>query len=798
MKEELLQEFRLGDLTVDPVRRLVTRPDGASHLSPLAMEVLLHLASRPRAVWNRADLLVEIWGSGGGSQEALNHAVSSLRHALDDHADRPRFIQTVPRRGYRLLVEPTAIGEGPAAAPASIDSNGAAGGNAEFVEALKRGGVVETGLAYLVFGWLLIQVADVTFGQLLVPQWVGTFITVLVIAGFPVALLLAWIIEVGRRRADREQHRASRPALNFLSRTGISIGGALLLSSGGVYVYDKAFGLPGHLDLHEPATALATPTPIEPNSIAVLKFLNIDGSEETDVFSNGLAEDVMARLERVPSLRVSGRGDAFSLPPNSSSAAVRKRLRVRYYLEGSVRLTDSVLRVVIHLINSENGFREFSRTFSRDRAELFEIQDEITNLTVASLRLVLPPDTQVRPGVYGDYPDIDAYLLYRRGMDVLHRPMSGSSVEEALGWFRKALNLDPEFAAAHAGICTAYSQGFRVTNDSSYIEKAEQACAAAINRNPNLAVVHIALGDLFAETGRDGEAETAYQRALDINVNSVPALSGLASVYYRAQRLDEAEGVYRRALGLQPGNWSTHNALGWFLFQNGRYEEAADQFRNIVSIDANNMRGYSNLGSALLASGNFAEAGPAFLKAIEIEPRGDTYRNLGLMYYYLGQPVEAVAAHEKAVELAPNDHLAWANLGDALSFTSRKNTAATAFRNAEQLAERSLSVNSRDAGTLIDLAWIKAMLGKWREARTAIARAREITPGDPYVHFVSALVAVRAGDKESVYEDLRAAVDMGYPLKLLAAEPHLKELRNEPEFLALTQERLASSTSEKK
>src|SRR5690606_10851388 len=143
---------------------------------------------------------------------------------------------------------------------------------------------------------------------------------------------------------------------------------------------------------------------------------------DADVFANGLAEDLMSRLGSVPSLRVSARGDAFSLPANASSEAVRGRLRVRYYLEGSVQLSDRLLRVVIHLIDSENGFRVFSRTFSRDRSGLFEIQDEITRLTVANLRVVLPPDTQARPGIYGDHPDIDAYVLYRHGMDVLHRP----------------------------------------------------------------------------------------------------------------------------------------------------------------------------------------------------------------------------------------------------------------------------------------------------------------------------------------------------------------------------------------
>jgi tetratricopeptide (TPR) repeat protein/TolB-like protein/DNA-binding winged helix-turn-helix (wHTH) protein len=791
VNEDLLQGFRLGDLRVDPVRRIVTGPAGARHLSPRSVEVLLRLASRPRSVWTRADLLAEVWGDGRGSQESLHHAISDLRHVLDDHPDRPRYIQTLPRQGYRLLVEPvTEAAEAPGAPAPRGDKTG-------FADAVKRSGVVETGLAYLITGWLVIQVADATFEQLGVPPRFGTLVTVLVIAGFPLAVLIAWLLDVlGRRSGERRRRR--RPALNVAGRTAMCIGAAMALAGGGVYVYDNSVGLPLiYAHLLEPGPELASPTPIEPNSIAILRFLNIDGSEETEVFTNGLAEDVMSRLASVPSLRVSSRGDAFSLPPNVSSEAVRARLRVRFYLEGSVRLKDRALRVVIHLINSENGFRVLSRTFSRDRAEFFEVQDEITNLTVASLRVVLPPETQAGPDIYGERTDVDAYVLYRHGMDVLHRPMTATSVEEALGWFRRSLEIDPEFAAAHAGICTAHAEGFNVTSDPGYIAAAENACARAIAHNPNLDVVHSALGGLYVGTGRDREAATAFHRALEINVNSVEAMHGLAEINYRAQRLEDAETMYHRALGLQPGNWVTHYKLGWFLYQNGRYDEAAEQFRKIVSIDPGNMQGYSSLGSSLMLSGNLPDALSALSRAIAIEPRNDTYSNLGLLYYYLGEMHKAVAAHRKAIELAPNDHLAWANLGDALSFTPDKAAARAAFGTAERLADGKLSINPTDAGTLIDLAWIKSMLDKPGEAQRDIARARELTPGDPYVHFVSALVEIRAGDATTVYDDLQAAVAMGYPPKLLAAEPHLRHLRGQPEFAALVGERLAGSKPEK-
>jgi tetratricopeptide (TPR) repeat protein len=781
VNKDLFHGFRLGDLKVEPLKGQVSGRNGPRHLSPKAVEVLLRLARSPGEVVARDVLLDEVWGAGQGSPEALGRAISALRYALDDHATNPRFIQTLPKKGYRLLLEP-----GPLQSAAPPAADGDERTHPPFLTELTRRGVVQTALTYIVVGWLVLQVSDVTFDQLMLPRWLGTFITVLVIAGFPIALLLAWFIEIVGGRAVLDRRTGPGGRARIFSRPYAAVLGALVLASIGVYAYDHYVGLPDSGSTMRTAAAATEPDgSIEPNSIAVLPFVNIDGSEETRIFSEGLAEDVINRLARVPSLRVSARGDSFSLPPTASSEDVRKRLRVSYYLEGSVRLVEHQMRVIIQLIDSARGFHVLSRTFDRNRQEFFELQDEITSLTVANLRLVLPPETQVILNASDDYPDLDAYVLYRRGMDAYHRPRTTKSIEEALDWFNQALALDPDYAAAHAGICTTYASGFAVTSDTVFIDRAEESCAAALRRDPNLDVVHWALGDLYLNRGEDRDAELAFKRALEINPNNVPAISGLGDVYYRQQRISQAEETYRKAIGLQPGNWATYNALGWFLHQNGRYDEAAEQFRQLVSIDSRNMQGYSNLGTSLMMSGNFAAAAAAFMRSIEIEPTRNAYSSLGILYYYMGEVDEATAALQHAVDLAPQDHLAWANLGDALSFTGDTGKVEEVFSTAEELAESRLAVNPTDGETLADLAWIKAMLGKIADAKGVIERARESTPGDPNVHFISALISVRSGEFSSAYGDLKAAIEKGYPLEMLAAEPHLKAIRGEPQFLEL-------------
>lgn len=787
MNENLKEGFRLGDLLVQPLRGRVIARDESRHLSPKAAEVLLCLAARPNRVVSRKELLDVVWGAGLGSQEALSHAVSVLRTALDDHRDHPLYIQTVPRRGYRLLLQPMPVGE-------SGDTHAHTGDPpplpaADFLGELKRRGVIETGFAYLVFGWLLMQVADVTFDQLLLPRWLGTFVTVLVIAGFPVALVLAWFIDIVEGRAVLDRRDADRKPRNLVSRTYTAVLGALALAAIGVFTYDYFIGLPDHGDPPVvPADAnIALETPVDPNGMAILPFLNIDGGEEARIFAEGLAEDLINRLAKVPSLRVSARSDSFSLPPNAGSDEVRRRLRVSYYLEGSIRVVEERLRVVIQLIDSANGFHLLSRSFDRERREFFDVQDEIANLTVANLRVALPPETRAVPASPTENQNLDAYVLYRRGMDAVHRPVTTESIRDALDWFDRSLAADPEYAAAHAGKCIAYVLGFDVVIDPGFVELAEASCAAALTRNPNLDVVHVALGDLRWLTGQLAQAEEAYRRALTINENNVEALTGLGAVYHREQKPHLAEEMYRKAIGLQPGNWRTYDALGMFLFELGRYAEAAENFRRVLSVDAGNIDGYGKLGAALMLSGEIAAAEPAFRRSLEINPQRDAYSNLGMMYYYLGKMEEAVAALEKSAQLAPKDHLTWSNLGDALSFTDDTDRAHAAFRRAETLAQSRLAVNASDADTMIELAWIKAMLDEYDDAVALIAPAKRLKPDDPYIHFISGLVRVKSGDRGGGYEDLESAVEMGFPLEMMSVEPHLRALRDEPRFVAMTE-----------
>lgn len=791
MNANLLQGFYLGDTLVEPLTGKVTGREGSAHLSPKAVEVLLCLASSPGALVTRDELIHEVWGDDHGSDESLNKAVVDIRHALHDDPDHRTFIQTLPRRGYRLAVEPEPIAKSSSSIVFGV-SDGAKASDIGFLENLRQRGVLETAIAYVVVGWVLLQATDVIFEQLHLPAWVGTFLTVLIFAGFPIALALSWFIEIRQGNvvfdsvspADRRRRR--------FGRTYVSVVGALALAGILVWIYDQYIGLPkpqAEPALVEHSEPEYLPPPVTENSIAVLPFMNIDGGGDTQIFANGLVDDVISHLSRVPGLLVSSRGDAFSLPPNSHSQDVRRRLRVAQYLEGSVQMAGDQLRVVVQLIDSETGFHILSRSFDRQIEDFFDIRDEITDLTVANVRVALPRGAHHPTAADTDDPSVDLYVLYRRGIEESRRPQTIETVETALRWFDAALAVDPDYAAAHAGKCSVYAGSYPLTNDPKTVNDAEAACNRAIALNPNLDVVHTALGDLYRLTGKYDEAETAYLAALDIYPGNVDAMRGLGKAYRDQQRLDESEQTFRKAIGLQPGNSHPYNDLGTLAYQRGHYEEAVKQYLIVVALNKENPRGYLNLGAAYMLDGDFAAAAPAYRRSLEIDPQPVAYSNLSLMHYYLGNTAEAIAAINESIALLPNDHLAWTNLGDILWGDGQEAAAMEAFAKAREFADIALSVNPNDASLLMDLAWINAMLGEDEQARTGIEHVMTLLPDDPYAYYYKGLVFDRLGDPDTALDALGQAADKGYPLALLFADPHLISLRKDSRFVATVGQR---------
>ena len=767
---------------IEPLMGKITDPVGSRHMPPKAMQILVCLAENYGDLVTRETLIENAWGGEHTSAAALSHAVSEIRHALSDHSDDPQFIQTVPKRGYRLLVEPEVV---PApehtAKPDDLDPQQPA-----LWAALMKHGVVQAALAYLIVGWVIIQVADATFENVGLPSWSVVFVTYVVIGGFPLVVIFAWFLEAKGGRLILDRGTQSGRFFQGLERNYLAIVAAYGIAAIGAGIYQYTVGYSVPETGAELRASIETPElEVDPNSIAVLRFLNIDGSETTKMFSDGLGEDVLDKLATLPGLLVSARGDSWSLPANAPSKLIRQRLSVAYYVEGSIRLVDNTLRIVVQLIDSQSGFHIISRSFERDLEDFMGLQREITSLIVANLRIGLPEDSLSMVAAGDDESNLDAYILYRRGMDLLNQPHTIKSLDEAAGFFDQALELDSGYAAAHAGLCQAFVAKYDIGSDTQFIDPAEAACSSAVATNSKLDVVFTALGDLYQHTGRYEDGRVAYERALEINSQLVPAIDGLSDIYRKQQRYDEAEALLVEAVRLQPGNWRSLDSLGGFLFYNGRYEEAADAYRMILSLDPDNWQGLGNLGSALLMTGNFEEAASALQRSIDIERDRSYLSNLAIIYYYLGQFDDSVAIHRESVGMSPESEVAWLNLADSLLFSSESAEAGAAYRKAAELSENTLAIDPKSSLTLCIGAWANAMTGNPGRAEDYIRRAIESTPSNPYVHYYDALLKAKSGDHDAALDALSVALVNGYPSVMLVSEPLLTDIRELERFSAL-------------
>ena len=776
MQHGLLKGFYLGDLRIEPTGGRVSGPDGEAHLQPKAVEVLLYLAEQPFEIVERDEIIKAVWGDGQGSNEALSHAVSDLRNGLNDDADDPTLIQTIPRRGYRLLDKPRAVDSGQD--PGANDVEMAEG---SLLGSLMRRGVVQAGLAYLVFSWLLIQVADIVAPILGFAPWFPTAVTYAAIGGFPVVLVLAWLLERSDGRWLIDRGKQSGRMMSGLERNYLSILVAYGIAAMAATFYQVVWGfkVPTVVD---PVMAQAEARlAVKPNSIAVLKFTDFSSNETARAFSDGLGEDILDRLARVPGLAVSSRSDAWSLPEKVTSDVVRRRLRVAYFLEGSVRINDDDLIVVVQLIESASGFHVFSRSFEVPVKDYADVQRDITVMTVANLRAALPEDADTSLAVVNGATDPDAYVLYRRGKAIIDGPSTVEEIDEAIDLFQQALALDPQYSPAYAGICKSEVIRFSMTREPAAIDSAEGACGSALATNPNLGVVYTALGQLRRTAGTDlAGAERAFLRALELNPADVEAMRGLAQVLERGGQVIEAESLLQQAIDMQPGNWRTIDLLGNLYFADGRYRQAAAAFQQVVFLDPGNWWSLGNLGSAHMMLGDFEAAVEPLSRSLNIERDGYNLSNLGVIYYYLGSYDRAVDIHREAVEEMPRSVSSWLNLGDALRFSSQPTYAIAAYEKAKELAAAESGIAPNNSGNLYRQAWAAAGTGDLQAAGLLIERALALGPENPYAHYYDALIQSERGDRPAALDALRDAVRAGIPGYDAGERPAVRDAARRP------------------
>jgi TolB-like protein/tetratricopeptide (TPR) repeat protein len=642
---------------------------------------------------------------------------------------------------------------------------------------LRRRNVFRVGAAYAVVGWLLIQVSDVILSTFQAPNWVIQSSIALVILGFPLALVLAWIYELTPMGLKRSDDVLRQTSITWL--TGRRLDGAIisLLVVAVVFLVYENYVSKGLVDFDE----------AEPASVAVLAFQNQSSAPENEYFADGLADELLSVLGRIRELKVASRTASFYFKGKDVSVeTIASKLMVDNVLSGSVRRDGARVRVTAVLDDTVSDNLLWSETYDRKLEDILDIQSDIAQSVATAIVPVLSPESEDRIKTLPT-ENTEAYQFYLRGRDYLRQPAEETTLASAIELFDRAVGLDPRFAEAYAGLCDAHIGGYDLARRLESFQSAEAACHRALTLDSGFWEVHVALGNLYRTNSQYDSAILEFSTALELQPNAVSPYLALAQTYAAQNRLELAEETFHRAEEVEAGYWGVHRAFGIFLYRQSRYDEAIKRHIKVTELVPDSGIGYDNLGNVYLQIADLDKAESAF-NASPLPSRW-TYTNRGLVYYFRGDFAKAVADQKHAIDIAPEVHASWGFLGDAYRFVpGEEENARNAYERAIELVERHLTINPNDWRSIGQLAMYLAYAGRTDEALAQVEKLLAHSSDSDTNYFVTR-VRLQVGDTDGAYESFESTVaGGGWSRALLARDPDIVALRDKAGYAALLAE----------
>ena len=476
----------------------------------------------------------------------------------------------------------------------------------KFIQKLKSRNIPRVALAYLVSAWVIFQIADTILPNIgLSTEAVQTVIFIAAI-GFVPFLVFAWVFEFTPEGLRRETDiRRSQAGVEASSRKLDILIISMLAVALAYFAVDKFLVDPRRdVAMVESAVESAVQRVEEEifdstgYSLAVLPFVNMSSDPEQAYFSDGLAEELLNLLARIPELRVAARTSSFKFrDANVAIPEIAGQLNVSYVLEGSVRKAGNRVRVTAQLIRGRDGYHLWSETYDRTLQDIFAVQDDISAAVVESLKLKILGE---RPRARATDPE--AYALYLQGRYFNDRrdPEHWSKSVEA---YREALALDPDYAAAWAGLSITLSQqaswGF-IDLDQGMMQ-AREAAMRALALDATLPDAYTSLGWIRMVYDWDWRgADEAYQTAIRLAPGNATALSGAGVLAFTLGRLDEAIELDLEAIERDPLRQAGHANLGLVLLHAERLDEAAARYQHLLELNPEYPGAHMRLGQILL------------------------------------------------------------------------------------------------------------------------------------------------------------------------------------------------------
>ncbi|HMH04266.1 MAG TPA: tetratricopeptide repeat protein [Candidatus Udaeobacter sp.] len=478
-----------------------------------------------------------------------------------------------------------------------------------FFAELKRRNVYKVAVAYAVVAWLLIQAASILFPTFDAPAWVMKVFVVVIVLCFPVALVFSWAFEITPEGIKRESEIG--PGKSSNRRTGrriVSVTVVLAVIAAALFIFQLVRSKVLTTTTRSVASIAST---VSAKSVAVLPLVNTSGDPSNEYFSDGLSEELIAVLAKIPDLKVIGRSSSFLFKGTSGdSGAIGQKLGVAHLIEGSVRKQGDRVRIVAELINAADGRSIWSETYDRELRDVFAVQEEIAKAVAEQMKVRLLGEKAHSDAVPSNQNPAAHNAVLQS--DFYFQQQTAESIRKAISFAQEAVRLDPTYALAYAKLSQAwrqYAASFAIDDASKGYDEARQAADKAVSLAPDLPEVRMTVGLLAMNPGLDfAGGEKDFRRVLQSSPNNAAAKNGLCLSLLAQGRFTEAEEACRQALLLDPLLTNLWFNLGRITVGTGRYKEAEEAFRKGLELQPNASRFHTYLATLDILQNRPAQA----------------------------------------------------------------------------------------------------------------------------------------------------------------------------------------------
>jgi len=545
-----------------------------------------------------------------------------------------------------------------------------------FFGELRRRNVFRVAIVYVIVGWVLMQIGDVMFPALRLPEWTTSMLVAFLLLGFPIAMVFAWAYEVtpdGIKRTedvnpDQSITRATGQKINNIIIAVLSVAVVLLL---GTVFFDSE----------------DTPIPqdsIEDKSIAVLPFENRSADEENaEFFAAGMHDELLTLLSKLGDLKVISRTSVQRLDENLSIPEIGSLLGVATVLEGQVQRAGDRLRINVQLIRTSEEDHIWATTYDREltASNVFDVQSSIARTIASELHVQLSASDNT---LLDTVPtsNTEALQYYMLANQLVERG-NFESYEQAVHYLTEATKLDPHYADAWAALAHAHNRMFQtgVVSFQEYVDAAGPALARALDINSALPQAHAQLAAIRWQSGDFDGAEESFKTALQLGPGDSQSLYAYGNYLRTTGRLKEAIPVLEKALEGNPLSIDTLFELGKVEMYSGMPEQFIARANRMLEIDPASVHGYVAKLQAYVWMGRFDLMWPWYIKSMESDPEDyELWAHLGMYSSYLGATDWVDPYLDRALEMGPNEPVVLMCHASVLTLQGQHDAAAEIAR----------------------------------------------------------------------------------------------------------------------